>query len=172
MKPRFVIVTPVILALAVPATMLAQAAKKEQITNPLVGTWRLISFRRTELATKEVSEPLGKFPKGYINFGSDGRMMVLFVGDTRPKPKDLATMTDQERAGLFKTMLALAGTYDTDGKTVTYHPDVSSNEIWTGTHQERIINLDGQKLSLTTVPHPASMDGKVSVIVVTFEKVD
>jgi hypothetical protein len=171
MKPRFVIVTLLILTLAVPATMLAQGNKADK-DNPLVGTWRLTGYERTVVATGEVSEPLGKSPKGYINFGQDGRMIVLLIGDKRPKPTDLSTMTDQQRADLFKTMLALAGTYDTDGKTVTYHPDVSSNEIWTGTHQKRIINLDGRKLALTTIPAPASTDGKVSVITVRFEKVN
>jgi hypothetical protein len=41
-------------------------------------------------------------------------MMVLIVKDERPKPPDLAKMTDQERAQLFKTLVAYGGTYTLD----------------------------------------------------------
>jgi hypothetical protein len=60
-------------------------------------------------------------------------MLVLFVSDQRPKPPDLAKMSDQERVDLFKTMYAYGGTYTYDGKTITHHIDVSWNETWTGT---------------------------------------
>jgi hypothetical protein len=99
-------------------------------------------------------------------------MMVLFVADGRPKPSDLATMTDQERADLFRTMIAYSGTYEFDGKTVTHHVDVSWNQIWTGTHQKRNVELDGRSLVITTNPTPHPMDGKVSVTVLTWKKVD
>ena len=36
-----------------------------------------------------------------MNYGRDGRMMSLIVKDERPRPADLAKMTDQERAELF-----------------------------------------------------------------------
>ena len=64
-------------------------------------------------------------------------MMVLIVKDERPKPSDLAKMTDQERAELFKTLVAYGGTYTLDAKTITHHLDISWNQIWTGTDQVR-----------------------------------
>jgi len=162
-----------VMAVVVLATAIGFSHRTQaQTTNQLAGTYRLISQQRTVVATGETTEPMGKAPKGYISFGRDGRMMVLLVGDNRPTPKDLETMTDQERADLFRTMLALSGTYDLDGATVTYHPDVTWNRIWEGTHQKRFVKFDGRRLVLTTDPHPASADGKVSVIVVTLEKVD
>jgi hypothetical protein len=154
------------------AELVKQAAvSATQTRNQLVGTYRLISFQRKVVATGEIEEPLGKAPQGYAVF-CEGRETLIFVRDKRPKPKDLAKMTDEERAGLFKTMLALSGTYDFDGETFTFQPDVTWNEIWTGTHQKRFVKFDGRRLVLTTDPHPASADGKVSVIVVTLEKVD
>ncbi|MGH8611080.1 MAG: lipocalin-like domain-containing protein, partial [Gammaproteobacteria bacterium] len=68
----------------------------------LYGTWRLVSFTQTIVATGETVDIFGKAPRGFINYGRDGRMMVLFVKDERPNPADLAKMTDQERAELFK----------------------------------------------------------------------
>ena len=171
-KRSLAIVTLVIFALAVPVSMLAQAAKTEQTTNPLVGTYRLVSVQQIVTATGETRDMYGKAPQGYIIYGRDGRMMVIFVKDERPQPSDLAKMTDQERASLFKSMVAYSGTYDFDGKSVTHHIDVSWNQNWTGTDQVRNVRFDGRKVVLTTVPAPLSTDGKFGVSVLTWEKVD
>jgi hypothetical protein len=144
------------------------AQTKEQ----LVGTYRLLSYRRTVSATGESEDLYGKSPQGYITYGREGRMMVLFVKDERPTPSDLAKMTDQERANLFKTMVAYGGTYDFDGKTVTHHIDVSWNQIWTGTDVFRTVAVDGRRITLTTKPAPNPTDGKVGVTVLTWEKVE
>jgi hypothetical protein len=143
-----------------------------QTTNQLAGTYRLISYQRTIVATGETEDIFGKAPQGYITYGRDGRMMVLLVADGRPKPKDAETMTDRERLDLFKTMPAYSGTYDFDGKIVKHHIDVSWNQIWSGTHQLRHVRFDGRKVIITNDAHPHSLDGKMSVAVLTFEKVD
>src|SRR5438270_13362557 len=77
--------------------------------NDLFGTWRLMSFTQKILATGETIDVFGKAPQGFINYGRDGRMMVLMVKDARPKPSELAEMTGQDRVELFMTMVASAG---------------------------------------------------------------
>ncbi len=136
----------------------------------LYGTWRLVGNTSTVVATGKTEEIFGKAPRGFINYGRDGRVMVLIVGDQRPKPVDLEKMTDQERADLFRTMVAYAGTYTFNGKTVTHHLDAAWNQIWTGTDQVRNVKFDGRKLILTTNPQPRSKDGKMSVNVLVWEK--
>jgi hypothetical protein len=143
-----------------------------QTKNELAGTYRLISFKRIMVPSGEATDAYGKAPKGYIIYGRDGRMMVLFVKDERPKPSDFATMTDQERADLFRTMQAYTGTYDFDGKKVTHHVDVSWNQIWTGTDLVRNVSVDGRRVVITTIPAPSPIDGKVSMGSLTWEKVD
>lgn len=137
----------------------------------LYGTWRLVTFTRTVLATGETTDIYGKSPRGFINYGRDGRMLVLIISDKRPKPPDLAKMTDQERVELFKTTIAYGGTYTYDGKTVTHHVDISWNENWTDTDVVREVKFDGNKLMLRTRPAPASQDGKVVTSVLTWERV-
>jgi Lipocalin-like domain len=139
---------------------------------PLVGTWRLLSYRRTVVATGETADLLGKSPQGFIGYGRDGRMFVLIVKEGRAKPQDIAKLTDEERAELFKTMVSYAGTYTFDGKTVTHHVDISWNQLWTGTDQVRNVRFDGRNLVISTNPQPSSIDGKVSVTTLTWEKVD
>lgn len=136
------------------------------------GTWRLVSLVSKVIATGETEELLGKAPHGFLHYDRDGRMMVLMVKDERPKPAYLERMTDQERANLFRTMVAYAGTFTFDGKTVTHHIDVSWNELWTGTNQQRNVKLDGRKLIISTNPQPNPVNGKMSVDVLTWEKVE
>jgi Lipocalin-like domain len=138
----------------------------------LVGTWRLVSYARKVVASGETTELMGKAPQGYLSYGRDGRMSVIIVRDERPKPADIAKLTDQERAELFKTLIAYAGTYTFDGKTVTHHVDISWNQLWTGTDQVRNARLEGRRLHITTNPQPSSIDGQVSVTALTWEKVE
>jgi hypothetical protein len=137
----------------------------------LYGTWRLISFTRTVIATGESTDIFGKSPQGFFNFGRDGRALVLIISDKRPKVPDLAKLTDQERAELFKTTIAYGGTYTFDGKTLKLRVDISWNENWTGTEQTRLVKFEGKRLLLSTVPAPSVVDGRPVTAVLTWEKV-
>ncbi len=149
----------------------ARAASQAAIDGAeLCGTWRLISFTQTILATDETIDVFGKAPQGFINYGHDGRVIVLMVKDVRPKPSGLADMTDQERVELFKTMVAYAGTYTVGTNTVTHHLDVSWNQIFTGADQVRNIDFDGRHLIMSTNPQPRSQDGRVARSVMRWER--
>jgi hypothetical protein len=161
-----------VMAVAVLATAFGLTRRTQaQTTNQLAGTYRLISDKQTVVATGEVTEPLGKAPQGYVMYGRDGRMMLLYLADKRSKPSGVATTTDQERIDLFKTMLAYSGTYDFDGKTVIHHIELSGNPALAGTNQVRNVTLDGRKLILRfTAPAPST--GIVSKAEITLEKVE
>ena len=118
----------------------------------LYGTWRLLSNTRELVATGERVEISGQAPQGFITYGRDGRMSAIIVGDNRPKPPDLAKLTDQERAELFKTMAAYAGTFKVEGTRVLHHVDISWNENWTGSVQVRSFRLEGRRLIITADP--------------------
>ena len=45
----------------------------------LLGTWKLITAVREEISSGTKTEFLGPNPVGYINYGADGRMLVLTV---------------------------------------------------------------------------------------------
>jgi hypothetical protein len=135
----------------------------------LAGTYKLVSSTRTLMDSGQV-ETYSK-EQGFITYGKDGRMLVLIIRGDRPKPESLATMTDQQRADLFRTLNAYGGTYKFDGKTVEHHIDISANEIWTGTTQVRDVKRDGDRLIYTTRPAPFVGDGKTSFQTVVWEKV-
>jgi hypothetical protein len=144
------------------------ATEKEK----LYGTWRLVSDIRKDVETGAQTENFGKHPQGFLTYGRDGRMNVIEVAEQRPRPADLAKLADSDRAILFKTLLAYAGTFSFDGKVVTHHVDISWNNNWTGTDQLRNVRLEGNRLYITTNPQPSAIDGKLSVGILTWEKVE
>jgi Lipocalin-like domain len=141
-----------------------------QGSDELYGTWRLVSVTRQIVGTAESSDLFGKAPQGFINYGRDGRMFAITVRENRPKPADLAKMTDQERAELFKTMTAYAGTFKVDGSRVVHNVDISWNENWTGSAQVRNFRIDGRRLVISLDPQ-IGVDGKQVTSVFTWEKV-
>jgi hypothetical protein len=163
--------TPYLLCLCVTALIFLISNNAKAGNEELHGTWRLVSLIDTAVATGETTYTRGKSPHGFINYSPDGRMLVLIVSDKRPKPPDLAKVTDQERIELFKTTTAYGGTYTYDGKIVTHHVDISWNETWTGTDNVREVKFEGKKLILSTRPAPRPLDGRLSLTVLTWERI-
>jgi hypothetical protein len=157
------------LFLCIAITLIASQGVNAQ-GDQLTGTWRLISSTRQIPDTEETIDTLGKV-NGFLNYGLDGRMLVIIVKANRPKPVDQTKITDQERVELFNTMLAYGGTFKFDGKTVTHDLDISWNENWTGTSQVRNVQFEGRKLILTTNPQ-VGFDGRRGIGVLTWEKVE
>jgi Lipocalin-like domain len=118
----------------------------------IVGTYRLISSKRVIVDTGETEDTYGNNPVGYITYGPDGRMMAIIVFSNRPRPESLDRMTDQDRAELFRTMLAYGGTYKFHGNSIEHQIDISWNQLWTGTTVIRDIKKEGERLVFTTKP--------------------
>jgi hypothetical protein len=135
----------------------------------LYGTWQLVSWKRELLDTGEAVEAFGKAPRGFLNYGRDGRVFFIMAKENRAKPSDLAKLTDPERVGLYNSMVAYAGTFAFDGKTATHNVEISWNEVWTGTAQIRHLAFEGRRLIMRTDPQPG-FDGKRVVGVFTWEK--
>jgi hypothetical protein len=99
---------------------------------------------------------------------------VLIVSDKndRPNPENVKVITDQQRADLFRTMTSYGGTFTFDGHTLEHHVDISWNQVWTGTTVIRDVQRDGDKLIYTTRPAPSTVDGKMSVLTLVWQKAD
>jgi len=86
----------------------------------LLGTWKLITAVREEISSGTKTEFLGPNPVGYINYGADGRMLVLTVASGRGKPAG-PKATSVEVEALFRSMTSYGGTYTIDGNEITHH---------------------------------------------------
>lgn len=152
--------------LALAASLIARPAIAAE--HDLVGTYQLISSSTRHLDTGEVVVDANA--KGFIMYGADGRMLVLITYGDRPRGESAAKLTDDQRIALFRTMLAYGGTYEFDGKTVTHHVDICSDEIRCGTTVVRDVTVDGDRLIYTTRPQPGPLDGKMIVVTLVWQK--
>ena len=157
--------------LAVVIALLSFAIPAYAADDDIAGTYRLISANRVILATGDSEDSYGKNPIGFITYDRDGRMMGMIVFSNRPKAESLDRMTDQQRADLFRTMIAYGGTYTFRGNSIEHHIDISWNELWTGTTVIRDIKKEGDRLVYTTKPAPFPRDGKMSINTLVWEKV-
>ena len=137
----------------------------------LLGTWKLIAAVREEISSGTKTEFLGPNPVGYINYGADGRMLVLTVAGGRHKPAG-PKATSAEVEALFRSMTSYGGTYSIDGNEITHHVDVSWNQSWTGTDQKRVARFEGNRVYLSTAPSLDPITGTMSVRTMTWEKLD
>jgi hypothetical protein len=117
-------------------------------SNPLLGTWKLKSHVATTVAGAR-STPYGEHPTGYLSYSADGRMQAIGASDGRTAPQG-DDPTDDERARLYDTMFAYAGTYTLGVDKVTHHVDISWNHLWSGSDQVRFYKLSGNILIITT----------------------
>jgi hypothetical protein len=99
----------------------------------LYGTWQIESSKQTIVTTGEIRYPQGTAPLGFLTYGEDGRMSVIVVNPSWPKPTDLTKLKDPDRAALYNTMVAYAGRYRVEGSKITHHVEVSWNQAWSGT---------------------------------------
>jgi hypothetical protein len=132
--------------------------------SPIVGTWRLVSFEREYQAGGEREYPMGKAPTGYILFLPEGRMTVVITGEGRTAPT-----TDQDRAGLYNSLVAYTGRYRVDGDKWITTLDVSANPAWVGTEQTRSFRIDGNRLQEMTA-WVARPDNRMARAVITYER--
>jgi hypothetical protein len=132
---------------------------------PLVGLWRLREFAREYQATGEREYPMGNMPAGYIHFSPEGRMTVVITGEGRKAPT-----TDQDRVGLFNTLVAYTGPYRVDGDTWITMVEVSMNPAWVGTEQTRMFQISGDRLQ-ETQPWTARPDTRMARAVIMYERV-
>jgi len=156
---------------ALPQTLAKQTGKADLIQQQIVGTWKLLSYVREEIPSGAKSNVMGAHPSGYINYGPDGRIMVLIVGSDRKKPAG-PVATPEEAQALITSMLAYAGTYtiDSGAKTVTHHVDVSWDQARTGESLVRAYKFEGDRLVLTTPPSNDPATGKETVRTLVWER--
>src|ERR1700693_6439750 len=94
----------VVAVLGFPNHLSAQTDQANSIQQAILGTWKLVSYVRQDIPSGAKSDVMGAHPSGYINYGRDGRMIVIIVGSDRNKPAG-AVATPDEAEALIRSML-------------------------------------------------------------------
>jgi lipocalin-like protein len=112
------------------------SGQKQQSQNPLVGTWKLLSFE-SQSAAGDISRPFGEHAHGLLMYDSHARMSVVLMRADRPTFVwgDPARGTPEEIKAAFGGFSAYYGAYniDTKRRTVTHHIEAHSFPNWVGT---------------------------------------
>lgn len=139
------------------------------LRDQLLGTWRMLAWKRILVDSGDESDALGPNPFGYINYSPDGRLMVFVLKSGRPKPK-ASPPTQDEKLALFDSLFAYVGSYTVEADRVVHVLDGSWNELWTGTTQTRLLSFRDGHLIYTTPETVDPMDGRLCTYRVEFER--
>jgi len=143
---------------------------RDDVTDRLHGTWKLVSAVREEIPSGATSTMFGEKPQGVLNYSPEGRMLALIAhGDRKPAADGRATPAEAE--ALYRSMLSYGGDYSVADEVVTHRVDISWNEKFTGGEQKRHFKLEGNRLTLSTPQSPDPIDGKISVRRLVWEKI-
>jgi hypothetical protein len=127
-------------------------------SNPLLGSWKLISF---QVATEDGSERHDVYdahPRGFLILTEHRFTTILTAADQPP---------ESTNAALFDRMTAYSGNYRVEGDKIIVAVDVAWHPSWLGTEQTRFFKLDGDRLSIisTLQRHPKFADKLVRGVV-------
>lgn len=147
------------------------AASAQDLASQIVGTWKLISFERKELQTGKTTKFYGERPVGYSVYTKGGHFLVYLIAEGRKKPAS-SEATDAELAALYKTMYAYSGAYSVEGNKLILKLDGSWNEVWTGGQRTQTAQVDGNRLTLTSMPFKGAVSGVDIVVTNVLERID
>jgi len=134
-------------------TAVSSIPKKADAGEGIVGAWSLVSFNVDEPSGK--SQPrFGPEPVGYLIYSADSRMAAVLAGTHRPamtSPSGTAS-SEEARTQALQNSLAYAGRYEVRGDRVFHHVEVSVFTNLIGPTLERRFTLDGDRLTIRTLP--------------------
>jgi ribosomal protein L31 len=115
----------------------------------LLGSWKLVAFKRRFSDTGEEIDVMGPDPHGVITLGADGRMSAVITAGSRS--------AETPAAELFGTLMAYSGRYSLEDDRFVTDVDVAWHPAWVGSKQVRYFEVKDGELHITTAEqtHPA-----------------
>jgi hypothetical protein len=142
------------------------------LVSSIVGVWKYVSFIDKEVESGNILKPFGEAPSGYIVYTKGGHIVFSLVGDNRIVPAS-ANPTDVERIALFKSTGSGGGTYKVEGSdAVAVTWDATWNQWWTGRTQRRQVEIEGNKMTITSAPTKSVATGQEIIFIITLERVE
>jgi len=130
----------------------------------IVGVYRGVS---EETVRKDGTVESGSARNSQIIYTADGYMGVVStradrkpVGDPGPR-MDLNMLDPATRAETAANVVAYAGRFEVKDGSVYHHIEMALNPSLVGQTRSRRIHLDGDDLTLTTVPGPDGSFGRI-----------
>jgi hypothetical protein len=150
----------------------AKPATAQDLVSSIVGTWKLTSYVRKEMATGKSDTYYGEHPSGYAYYTKGGHFLIFAAAQDRKMNEKVGAPTDVERIELFKSMFAWGGTYKTEGDKVIFEVDIAWVQSWVGTRRTYQAEIASNKLTVTTPPFKSTLDGQDIVVITTYERAE
>lgn len=119
----------------------------------VIGTWTLLEYSR-ENKDGERFYPLGKDATGFLMYTPDGYMSAQLMAQGRRNYSlgELHTGTTEEMAQAAHAYHAYSGRFEVDeeNQTLYHHMEVSMIPNRLGQVQDRIIQMDGDRITITS----------------------
>jgi hypothetical protein len=134
--------------------------------NPLVGTWRLVSFEIRD-EDGRVTHPLGRDAVGFITYTPDRHMSVQFgQADRAPLAvADWAGATAAEITTAARDYFAYCGTYELPDGEIIHSLELSLMPNWIGAELVRLVAFDGEQVRLSTPPTPVGGRQQIATLI-------
>lgn len=138
--------------------------------NPLVGTWRLVSFEVRD-AEGRITYPFGRDAVGFITYSPDGHMAVQFgrAGRARVTTGDWVAAEPAEIAAAARDYIAYCGAYELRDGVVVHRVELSLLPNWIGGELVRLATFEGERVTLSTSPTPVG--GRQQTATLVWERV-
>jgi len=140
--------------------------------NPLMGTWSLVSYKVMNAEGVQIVEPFGPNPRGLLIYTKDGFMSgQLMSADRLPGGSDIPRRASAEEKVLaFDSYIGYCGTYEQQGERVIHHVMTSFFPNWIGMDLVRVMQLDGNLLTLIAPPVIGKAKGRT--VQITWRRVE
>lgn len=143
------------------------------LKDALLGFWKLLTWE-VRGPGGQVTYPFGPEPRGLLVYGENG-LMTAQLGDPRRAgfaANDRALGAPGELKAAFEGYTAYFGRYEIDEaqRAVIHYPELALFPNYTGSKQVRYIELEGNRLTLST--NPISYQGQPQVYVLVWEKLN
>ena len=148
-------------------------AGAEDLATSAIGTWRLISCK-VERSDGSVTDLYGPTPLGLLMYDATGHMSVHLLTPDLPKcgTPDRRKCPDAQARVAFDNYGGYFGRYEVrSSENVVFHyVEGASTPDWIGTSQKRFVNVDANRLTITTPPQ--QVGGVESVVILVWERVN
>jgi hypothetical protein len=137
--------------------------------NPLIGTWRLVSFEVRDEGGR-ITHPFGRDAVGFISYTADGHMAVQFGRADRAglAVGDWSGAAPEEIATAARDYFAYCGSYEFGDGEVRHRVELSLMPNWIGGEQVRLVAFDGDRITLSTPP--TLIDGRQQIATLVWQR--
>ena len=139
-------------------------------TSALIGTWKLVSVKARDLDGGEERDAWGPNPVGYINYGPDGRMIVINARSGRAKPQERSADAAGGRRPVPGHARLCRPLHRQRQRGHAPRRHFLERGAGPARNMVRIARFDGDRVHLSTRPTPDPVNGRMSVRTMTWEK--